>query len=103
VLVHPSHEPADSGVERSASDGSGLVDRETREHGGIHCCTLESATNAAYHIGDDYLQQHSRGKVQKETFTHGTSKQRQRWFMEGFNSADVKRAKLLFDLDYKDL
>jgi uncharacterized protein len=64
---------------------------------------IESATNAAYHIGDDYLQQHSRGKVQKETFTHGTSKQRQRWFMEGFNSGDVKRAKLLFDLKYEDL
>jgi predicted metalloprotease len=64
---------------------------------------IDEATNAAFRIGDDYLQQHSRGKVQKETFTHGTSKQRRRWFMEGFNSGDVKRAKLLFDLKDKDL
>jgi uncharacterized protein len=64
---------------------------------------IESATNAAYHIGDDYLQQHGRGKVQPDSFTHGTSKQRQKWFMDGFNTGDIKRASLLFEKNYADL
>jgi uncharacterized protein len=64
---------------------------------------LESAENAAYHIGDDYLQKQARGRVQPDSFTHGTSKQRQRWFLEGFKTGDVKRAALLFDLPYEQL
>jgi len=64
---------------------------------------LESATNAAYHIGDDYLQKQARGRVQPDSFTHGTSKQRQRWFLEGFKTGDVKRAALLFNLPYEQL
>jgi predicted metalloprotease len=64
---------------------------------------LESATNAAYHIGDDYLQRQARGRVQPDSFTHGTSKQRQRWFLEGFKTGDVKRAAQLFDLKYEEL
>ena len=47
---------------------------------------IESATNAAFHIGDDYLQQQARGKVTKESFTHGTSEQRQTWFRRGFTT-----------------
>jgi uncharacterized protein len=64
---------------------------------------LESATNAAFHIGDDYLQQQARGRVQPDSFTHGTSKQRQRWFLEGFKTGDVKGAARLFDLKYDQL
>lgn len=64
---------------------------------------LESATNAAYHIGDDYLQKQARGRVQPDSFTHGTSEQRQRWFLDGFKTGDVKRARLLFDLPYGQL
>ena len=64
---------------------------------------LESATNAAYHIGDDYLQKQAGGRVQPDSFTHGTSEQRQRWFLEGFRTGDVNKARLLFDLKYGDL
>jgi len=64
---------------------------------------IESATNAAFHIGDDYLQQQARGKVTKESFTHGTSEQRQKWFLDGFRTGDVKRAGLLFELPYQPL
>jgi uncharacterized protein len=64
---------------------------------------IESATNAAFHIGDDYLQKQARGRVQPDSFTHGTSKQRQRWFLEGFRTGDVKRAALLFELPYREL
>jgi len=64
---------------------------------------VESAMNAASKIGDDHLQKQGRGRVQPDTFTHGTSRQRQRWFMEGYKTGDVKRAAELFRLDYREL
>lgn len=64
---------------------------------------IESALNAAFEIGDDRLQKKARGFVVPDSFTHGTSKQRMRWFMEGFRSGDVQRMGELFDLPYGDL
>ena len=49
---------------------------------------VEEALNAASAIGDDTLQRRSRGAVVPETFTHGTSAQRQRWFRKGLGSGD---------------
>src|SRR6185437_11899476 len=45
---------------------------------------IESALNAASHIGDDTLQQQAQGRVRPDTFTHGTSAQRVKWFKTGF-------------------
>jgi uncharacterized protein len=64
---------------------------------------IESALNAAFQIGDDRLQKKARGYVVPDSFTHGTSKQRQRWFEEGFRTGDVDRARQLFDLSYNSL
>ncbi len=50
---------------------------------------LEEAMNAAKQIGDDTLQQNSQGRVVPESFTHGTSEQRMRWFKRGFESGDM--------------
>lgn len=50
---------------------------------------IESALNAASHIGDDTLQQQSQGRVRPDTFTHGTSAQRVKWFKTGFNTGDM--------------
>ncbi|HWH75253.1 MAG TPA: neutral zinc metallopeptidase [Methylibium sp.] len=44
---------------------------------------LEEALNAAAQIGDDTLQRQARGSVVPESFTHGTSAQRMRWFRRG--------------------
>ena len=49
---------------------------------------VEEALNAASAIGDDTLQRQSSGTVVPESFTHGTSTQRQRWFREGLGSGD---------------
>ncbi len=49
---------------------------------------VEEALNAASAIGDDTLQRQSRGTVVPESFTHGTSAQRQRWFRTGLESGD---------------
>lgn len=48
----------------------------------------EEALNAASSIGDDRLQKQSRGYVTPDSFTHGTSEQRVRWFSTGFSSGD---------------
>jgi predicted metalloprotease len=64
---------------------------------------VESAINAAFEIGDDRLQKKAVGRVVPEKFTHGTSKQRQRWFMDGFKTGDVNRAQALFKLPYGEL
>ncbi len=47
---------------------------------------LEEALNAATAIGDDRLQKQAQGRVVPESFTHGTSEQRSRWFKRGFDS-----------------
>ncbi len=47
---------------------------------------VEEALNAAAHIGDDALQQQAGGAVRPESFTHGSSAQRVRWFKRGINS-----------------
>lgn len=52
---------------------------------------LEEALNAANAIGDDRLQQQGRGQVVPDSFTHGTSAQRQRWFRVGFDEGQLAR------------
>jgi predicted metalloprotease len=50
---------------------------------------VEEALNAASRIGDDALQQQSRGYVVPDSFTHGSSGQRTRWFRTGLESGDT--------------
>jgi hypothetical protein len=52
---------------------------------------LEEALNAAYAIGDDRLQKQSSGTVVPDSFTHGTSEQRIRWFKKGFETGDLQQ------------
>ena len=52
---------------------------------------VEAALNAATAIGDDRLQKQARGTVNPETFTHGTSAQRVRWFRKGLDTGDIKQ------------
>jgi predicted metalloprotease len=52
---------------------------------------IEEAMNAAAQIGDDTLQRRSQGTVVPESFTHGTSAQRQTWFRRGLESGSVNQ------------
>ncbi|MGH8382765.1 KPN_02809 family neutral zinc metallopeptidase [Pseudomonas sp.] len=52
---------------------------------------IEEALNAANAIGDDRLQQKGQGRVVPDSFTHGTSQQRVRWFKTGFAKGDVNQ------------
>ncbi|HTN98109.1 MAG TPA: neutral zinc metallopeptidase [Nordella sp.] len=51
---------------------------------------VEEGLNAAAAIGDDRLQRRSQGYVVPESFTHGSSEQRVRWFKRGLQTGDVK-------------
>jgi len=52
---------------------------------------IEEALNAASAIGDDRLQMKARGYVVPESFNHGTSEQRVRWFKRGFETGDLSQ------------
>jgi predicted metalloprotease len=52
---------------------------------------LEEALNAASAIGDDRLQRETQGQVVPDSFTHGSSAQRMRWFRQGFDTGDIRR------------
>jgi uncharacterized protein len=51
---------------------------------------IEEALNAASAVGDDRIQQKQMGYVNPDSFTHGTSEQRQRWFSKGFASGSLE-------------
>lgn len=51
---------------------------------------VEAGLNAAAQIGDDTLQRKARGTVVPESFTHGSSRQRQAWLKRGLQSGDVR-------------
>jgi predicted metalloprotease len=52
---------------------------------------LEQGLAAAAAIGDDRLQKQARGYVSPESFTHGSSAQRVRWFNRGIDTGDVRQ------------
>jgi hypothetical protein len=64
---------------------------------------IEEALRAANSIGDDRLQKSSRGYVVPDSFTHGTSAQRLKWFRLGFSTGDLRQMDQLFDLPYESL
>ena len=52
---------------------------------------IQEALNAAHAIGDDNIQRQMQGYVRPESFTHGTSAQRQKWFTLGLRTGDVSQ------------
>jgi predicted metalloprotease len=63
---------------------------------------VEEALNAATAIGDDRLQMQGRGYVTPDSFTHGTSAQRVRWFKKGLQSGDPNQMDT-FSMPYDQL
>jgi uncharacterized protein len=52
---------------------------------------IQEALNAASRIGDDRLQMESQGYVVPDAFTHGTTEQRARWFLRGYETGDISQ------------
>ena len=77
-------------IELQADCFSGVWAREAGERfGSIERGDIAEAMNAAARIGDDTLQREAGQTVRPDSFTHGTSEQRQRWFTLGYESGDV--------------
>ncbi len=70
---------------------AGIWGHYTAQRGLIGARDVEGAMNAAAQIGDDYLQKRSQGYVVPEAFTHGSSKERVRWFNKGFQSGSIRQ------------
>ena len=64
---------------------------------------IEEAMVCAEAIGDDRLQEQAHGHVQPDSFTHGTSAQRKRWFMRGYQSGKLADGDMIFSMNYRDL
>ena len=65
-----------------------MLHHANRMHDIIEAGDIEEALIAAQAIGDDTLQKRSKGYVEPETFNHGTSEQRVRWFSDGLKTGD---------------
>ncbi|MBQ7205279.1 MAG: zinc metallopeptidase [Muribaculaceae bacterium] len=65
---------------------------ESRLFGSISDQDLMEAIDCAQKIGDDYLQKRAQGYASPESFTHGTSEQRMKWFKKGYQTGDVRQA-----------
>ncbi|MCX8568523.1 MULTISPECIES: neutral zinc metallopeptidase [Hyphomicrobiales] len=76
-------------VELQADCFAGVWGHFTDQKGLLEQGDVEEALNAAQQIGDDTLQKRMQGYVVPESFNHGTSAQRQRWFARGFQSGKL--------------
>lgn len=65
---------------------------DQKNYGSIDDKDIEEAINCAQKIGDDYLQKQARGYAVPESFNHGTSAQRARWFRKGLQSGRFEEA-----------
>jgi uncharacterized protein len=67
----------------------GLLDNATE---------VNEALDAASAVGDDRIQQQTQGRVDPESFTHGTAEQRKSWFNKGYTTGDYKQCKTFDEL-----
>jgi predicted metalloprotease len=63
---------------------------------------VELALDAAFQKGDE-MKKRTRAWIVPDSFTHGTSQQRMKWFNKGLQTGDVQGASALFDLPYDEL
>ncbi len=79
-------------VELQADCFAGVWANKAQETKGIfEAGDIENALNAASAIGDDRIQSQTQGYVVPDSFTHGSSGQRVRWFKQGFASGDLQQ------------
>ena len=78
-------------LELQADFFAGVWARYAQQKGILEPGDIEEALSAASAVGDDRLQRQTRGYVVPDSFTHGTSEQRVRWFRKGFETGDIRQ------------
>jgi predicted metalloprotease len=78
-------------LELQADFFAGVWARHVQKENLLEEGDIEEALNAASAIGDDAIQKQSTGHVVPDSFTHGTSEQRIRWFRKGFDTGDIRQ------------
>ncbi len=77
-------------LELQADCLAGVWGRSTYDRGILENGDLQEGLTAAASVGDDRIQQQAGGRIDPETFTHGTSEQRAHWLQTGFDSGKLE-------------
>jgi predicted metalloprotease len=77
-------------LELQADCLAGVWGKSTYDRGILENGDLQEGLNAAAAVGDDRIQQSTQGRIDPESFTHGTSEQRQHWLQTGFDSGKLE-------------
>ncbi|MEA2206124.1 MAG: uncharacterized protein QOE77_2900 [Blastocatellia bacterium] len=78
-------------LELQADFLAGVWAHYAQQKGLLEAGDVEEALGAASAVGDDRLQREGQGYVVPDSFTHGTSEQRGRWFRKGLESGDIRQ------------
>ena len=77
-------------LELQADCLAGVWARSTYDRGILESGDLQEGLQAAAAVGDDRIQSQAQGRINPETFTHGTSEQREHWLQTGFDSGKLE-------------
>lgn len=78
-------------LELQADFFAGVFARYVQKQGILEPGDIEEALRAASAVGDDQIQRRTTGHVVPDSFTHGTSEQRLRWFRKGYETGDMRQ------------
>lgn len=78
-------------LELQADFFAGVFARYVQNEGILEPGDIEEALQAASAVGDDQIQRRTTGYIVPESFTHGTSEQRLRWFRKGYETGDIRQ------------
>ena len=78
-------------IELQADFFAGMFARYVQNQGLLEAGDIEEALRAASAVGDDKIQRRTTGYVVPDSFTHGTSEQRLRWFKRGYETGDMRQ------------
>ena len=78
-------------LELQADFFAGVFAKYVQNQGLLEAGDVEEALRAASAVGDDQIQRRTAGYVVPDSFTHGTSEQRLRWFKRGYETGDIRQ------------